>query len=138
MPSGPNTTLSTEPRLRLKPAAPATGHADGAWWPQTRDLAAELPALLAELAARLGRIDRVTYHLGDWPDPPRRVTFDDSVVRLEGFRSQPSGSFTVIGWNRHRTTLLVVSPETSPDVAQHALAAAAAPGPAASTHERTS
>jgi len=64
MPSGPNTALSTppatEPRLRLKPAAPAMGHVDGAWWPRTRDLTAELPALLAAVAARLGRIDRVT------------------------------------------------------------------------------
>ncbi|GHG03980.1 MULTISPECIES: DUF5994 family protein [Amycolatopsis] len=131
MTSGPNTTLSsapaTEERLRLKPAAPATGHVDGAWWPPTRDLAAELPALLAALAARLGRIDRVTYHLGDWPNPPRRVTFDDSAVRLEGFRSQPSGSLTAIGWDRQRTTLLVVPPEAGPDVAQRALTAAADP-----------
>ncbi|MEV4049794.1 DUF5994 family protein [Amycolatopsis sp. NPDC049688] len=131
MPSGPNTTLSTpaatEPRLRLKPAAPATGYVDGAWWPSTRDLAAELPALLAALAARLGRIDRVTYHLGDWPNAPRRVTFDDNAVRLEGFRSQPSGSLTAIGWNRQRTTLLVVPPETGPDAAQHALTTAADP-----------
>ncbi|MGK3205744.1 DUF5994 family protein [Amycolatopsis sp. MEPSY49] len=131
MPSGPNTTLATppvtEPRLRLKPAAPATGHVDGAWWPRTRDLAAELPALLAALTARLGRIDRVTYHLGDWPDPPRRVTFDDGVVRLEGFRSQPTGSLTAIGWERQRTTLLVVPPEAGADAAQHALTTAADP-----------
>ncbi len=131
MTSGPNTTFSAQPatqaRLRLKPAAPATGHVDGAWWPQTRDLDAELPALLTALTARLGRIDRVTYHLGDWPDPPRRVTFDDSAVRLEGFRSQPSGSFTAIGWDRRRTTLLVVPAETGPDAAQRALTTAAAP-----------
>ncbi|WIX92077.1 DUF5994 family protein [Amycolatopsis sp. DG1A-15b] len=131
MPSGPNTTLATqsvtEPRLRLKPAAPATGHVDGGWWPRSDGLAAELPALLAAVAARLGRIDRVTYHLGDWPDPPRRVTFDGSGVRLEGFRSQAAGSLTVIGWNRHRTTLLVVPPETGPDAAQRALTTAADP-----------
>ncbi|ADJ47340.1 hypothetical protein AMES_5515 [Amycolatopsis mediterranei S699] len=130
MSSGPNTLAAqpvTEPRLRLKPAGPATGHVDGAWWPRTRELTAELPALLAVLAARLGRVDRVTYHLGDWPDPPRRVTCDGSGVRLEGFRSQPSGSLTVIGWGRHRTTLLVVPPETSPDAAQQALTAAADP-----------
>ena len=136
MPSGPNTTLSTqpvtEPRLRLKPAAPVTGHVDGAWWPRTRDLATELPALLTALATRLGRIDRITYHLGDWPDPPRRITVDDSVVRLEGFRSQPSRSLTVIGWDRHRMTLLVVPPEASSDLAQHALATAADPG---NTHD---
>lgn len=98
--SGPNTTLSTEP---------AAGHVDGGWRPPTRDLAAELPALLAALTPRLGRIDRVTYHLGDWPDPPRRVTFDGNVVRLEGFRSQASGSLTAIGWDRQRTTLLIAA-----------------------------
>src|SRR5438270_1009005 len=129
MPSGSNTLTTTvpatEPRLRLKPEAPATGHVDGAWWPRTRDLTAELPALLTAVAARLGRIERVTYHLTDWPAPRRRVAFGDRVVRLEGFRSQPPDTLTVIGGDRHRLTLLVVPPGTSPDVAQHALTIAA-------------
>ena len=34
-------------RLRLKPRGPVTGFVDGGWWPRSRDLAAELPALLA-------------------------------------------------------------------------------------------
>jgi hypothetical protein len=127
--SGSNTTLptspATEPRLRLKPAGPATGHVDGAWWPRTRDLAAELPALFAAVTGRLGRIDRVTYHLADWPAPHRRLIVDDYVVRLEGFRSQESGTLTVIGWDRHRLTMLVIPPETGPDAAQHLLTAAA-------------
>ncbi|MEV6825123.1 DUF5994 family protein [Amycolatopsis sp. NPDC051102] len=112
----------------MKPAAAAAGHVDGAWWPRTSDLTAELPALFTALVGRLGRIDRVTYSLGDWPASPRRVTFDEGVVRLEGFRSQPSGSVTVIGWNRHRTTLSVVPPATSPDVAERVLTTAADPG----------
>jgi hypothetical protein len=131
MPSGPKTSSSsspaTEPRLRLKPAGPTTGHVDGGWWPRTRDLAAELPALLTEVAARIGRIDRVTYQLADWPAPERRLTFDDHVVRLEGFRSQQPGHLTVIGWDRDRLTLLVVSPETASDDAERALASAADP-----------
>ncbi|WP_329045798.1 DUF5994 family protein [Amycolatopsis sp. NBC_01488] len=124
MPSGPNTTLSpppaTEARLSLKPAAPATGEVDGAWWPRSRDLPAELPALLTAVTARLGRIDRVTHHLADWPASTRRITFDDSVVRLEGFRSQHTGTLTVIGWDRQRLTLRVVPPETGLDDAQRA------------------
>ncbi|MFI5586154.1 DUF5994 family protein [Amycolatopsis sp. NPDC051758] len=131
MPSGPKTSSSsapaTEPRLRLKPAGPTTGHVDGGWWPRTRDLDAELPALLTEVAARIGRIDRVTYHLADWPAPDRRLTFDGHVVRLEGFRSQQPGHLTVIGWDRDRLTLQVVSPETTSDDAEHALASAADP-----------
>ena len=35
------------PRLRLKPKAPLSGYVDGAWWPRSDDLAAELPDLLA-------------------------------------------------------------------------------------------
>lgn len=131
MPSGSNTTIpstpATSPRLRLKPAAPATGHVDGAWWPRTRDLAAELPALLAAVTGRLGRIDRVTYHLADWPVPGRRIVVDGHVVRLEGFRSQEPATLTVIDWDRHRLTVLVVPPETGPGAAQHILTTAADP-----------
>jgi hypothetical protein len=59
-------------RLKLKPKAPTIGSVDGAWWPRSRDLAAELPALLAVLAVRLGPIERVGYHLGDWAPTVRR------------------------------------------------------------------
>lgn len=127
MPSGPKTThasSTTGTRLRLKPPAPATGSVDGGWWPRSQDLAAELPALLTEVTTRLGRIDRVTYHLADWPAPDRRLAFDDQVVRLEGFRSQRPGTLTVIGWDRQRLTLQVVPSETGAEDAERALVAA--------------
>ncbi len=54
------------PRLRLKPKAAQSGYVDGAWWPQSDDLAAELPDLLAALSVRLGRIDRVMYNFNEW------------------------------------------------------------------------
>jgi len=148
MPSGPNTpSPDTGTRLRMKSATPAPGPVDGGWWPRTRDLADELPTLLEAMTARLGRIDRVTYHLADWPATDRRLPFDDGVVRLEGFRSQASGSLTVIGWNRNRLTLRVVPPETAPADARKALtevADEATPAPAPTTpptgrvHERSS
>lgn len=129
--SGSNTSRSpssaTEPRLRLKPAGPATGHVDGAWWPRTRDLTAELPALLTAVGARRGPADRVTYGLGEWPAPGRRIAVDGRVVRLEGFRSQFAATLTVVGWDRRRLTLLVVPPETGPDVAERVLGTAADP-----------
>jgi len=123
--SGSNTPPTS--RLSLKPAAPTTGNVDGAWWPRSRDLAAELPALLAAVADRLGRIDRVTYHLADWPAAHRRIVVGDHVVRLEGFRSQEPGSLTVIGWDRHRLTVRVIPPETGPDAAQRVLTRAVEP-----------
>ncbi|MDQ7803092.1 DUF5994 family protein [Amycolatopsis sp. A133] len=88
------------------------------------------------MAARLGRTDRVTYGLGEWPGPGRRLTVDDGVVRLEGFRSQSGGTLTVVGWDRRRLTLLVVPPETGADEAEHVLATTAGPD-GGGAHPRT-
>lgn len=111
-------------RLRLKPKAPITGYVDGAWWPRSRDLSAELPGLLAVLAVRLGRIERVTYNLARWQSAARRLVIDGGAIRLEGFRSQHLDTVTVIGDEWHRMTLLVVPPETNPAAARHVLMAA--------------
>ncbi|MFJ8912737.1 DUF5994 family protein [Amycolatopsis sp. NPDC102389] len=113
-------------RLRLKPKAPATGYVDGAWWPASRDLATELPFLLVVLAVQLERIERVTYNLTAWPPAPRRLVVESGNVRLEGFRSQHTDTLTVIGTaGRRRLTLLVVPPETEPDLAHRLLMTAA-------------
>ena len=53
------------PRLRLKPKAPQSGYVDGAWWPHSEDLTAELPDLLSVLSVRLGWIGRVIYNVND-------------------------------------------------------------------------
>jgi hypothetical protein len=136
MTSSPHTLIATPststvvkpprhtPRLRLKPKAPATGYVDGAWWPRSRDLAAELPVLLAVLAVRPGRIERVTYNLTRWEPAPSRLVIEGRAVRLDGFRSQPPDTVTVIGQERQRLTLLVVPPETTPASAHDALMAA--------------
>ena len=46
------------PRLRLKPKGLPTGRVDGAWWPHSDDLAAEIPDLVAVLSVRLGQHQR--------------------------------------------------------------------------------
>jgi len=110
-------------RLRLKPKAAATGFVDGGWWPRSRDLAVELPGLLAVLAVRLGRIERVSYHLGDWDPAPTRLSFDGCVVRLGGYRAQHADTVDVLA-ARQRVTLLVVPPQTSSQTAHEALMSA--------------
>ncbi|RSN63305.1 hypothetical protein DMH01_12005 [Amycolatopsis sp. WAC 04182] len=113
-------------RLRLKPKAFATGHVDGAWWPASRDLAAELPFLLVVLAVQLDHVERVTYNLTAWPSTPPRLVVESGKVRLEGFNSQHPATVTVIGTaGRRRLTLLVVPPETEPDLAHRLLMTAA-------------
>lgn len=117
------------PRLWLKSDGPATGDVDGAWWPGSRDLTGELPALLAALGARLGAVERVTYNLSVWDPPPRRLAVDGRVVRLEGFLSQPADVVTVVGrGGRRRLTLLVVPPDTDPATAERVVARASRPG----------
>ncbi|BBY78321.1 DUF5994 family protein [Mycolicibacterium parafortuitum] len=123
-----NTTVPARtPRLRLKSKAPRTGYVDGAWWPRTEDLTTELPDLLAVLSVRLGRIDRVLYHLGAWANAPRKFTTGGRAVRLDGYRLQPLNSITVLGLdgNHARLTLLVIPPRTDPDDAHTTMMAAA-------------
>jgi hypothetical protein len=121
MMSGPRTPIATplastateQPRQavrsRMKPEAPTTGYVDGAWWPRSRNLSAELPTLLAVLAIRPGPIERVTYNLTAGNPTERRLPFGDHAGRLEDFRSQD---------------LLVVPPEAAPATAEHALTTA--------------
>ena len=122
-----NTPPEHTPRLRLKPKAPRSGYVDGAWWPRSDDLAAELPDLLAVLSVRLGRIDRVLYNLNEWAKASAKLTTGGRAVRLDGYRRQPVHTVEVLGLNRNKIVLLVVPPNADPDEAHATLMAAAAP-----------
>ena len=122
-----NTPPEHTPRLRLKPKAPQSGYVDGAWWPHSDDLAAELPDLLAVLSVRLGRIDRVLYNLNEWAKPSAKLATGGRRVRLDGYRRQPINTLEVLGLNRNKIALLVVPPNTDPNEAHATLMAAASP-----------
>ncbi|SDF45079.1 hypothetical protein SAMN05216553_101699 [Lentzea fradiae] len=127
--SSPAVTADEQPRhslrLRLRPKALTAGYVDGAWWPRSRDLAAELPALLAVLAVRLGDISRVSYSLGEWDTAPRQIAVGEGRARLNGFRSGPAHTVDVIAADRRRLTLLLVPPDTEPTAAHEAMMHAA-------------
>ena len=86
---------------------------DGAWFPRSRDLALELPELIAELDRRGVRVERFTYALEAWEPVPRKIAVQGRTVRTGGFRSMNSGvvCLTWAGGVR-RADLLVVPPET--------------------------
>lgn len=125
MSSGPH-AQTTDPatrsplRLRLKPKGPVTGYVDGAWWPRSRDLTAEIPALAEVLAVRLGRAQRVAFGLSSWDAPPGRFQVDGARVRLEGFLHQDQHIVHVTG-ERGRISLLLVPPATDEHAAHEAL-----------------
>jgi hypothetical protein len=122
-------TVAEQPRyplrLRLRPKVLTTGYVDGAWWPRSRDLAAELPALLEVLAVRLGEIPRVSYNLTEWDTAPRQIAPGGVRVRLNGFWSRPPHTVDVIAGDRRRLTLLLVPPGTDPSSAHQTMMRAA-------------
>ncbi|MGO9381194.1 MAG: DUF5994 family protein [Mycobacterium sp.] len=115
------------PRLRLKPKAPQSGYVDGAWWPHSEDLTAELPDLLSVLSVRLGPIGRVMYNVNEWAKPPTKFATGGRTVRLDGYRLQPVNTVDVLGLNRAKTVLLVVSRHADPDQAHAIMMTAAGP-----------
>jgi Family of unknown function (DUF5994) len=86
---------------------------DGAWFPRSRDLAVELPELIAELDRRGVRIERFTYALDAWAPVDRKIVVGGRTVRTGGFRSMDHGVVCLI-WDggARRADLLVVPPET--------------------------
>jgi Family of unknown function (DUF5994) len=115
------------PRLKLKPKAPQSGYVDGAWWPHSEDLKAELPDLLSVLSVRLGPIGRVIYNVNEWAKPPAKFATGGRTVRLDGYRLQPVNTVEIVGLNRAKIVLLAVSPHADPDQAHAIMMAAAGP-----------
>ena len=64
---------------------------DGAWFPRSRDLAVEVPELIAALDRHGVRVERFTYALDAWLPAPRKVVVGGRVVRTGGFRSMEPG-----------------------------------------------
>ena len=86
---------------------------DGAWFPRGRDLAVELPELIAELDRRGLRVERFTYALDAWAPVARKLVVQGRLVRTGGFRSMDPG-VVCLTWDggTRRADLLVVPPET--------------------------
>jgi hypothetical protein len=119
-----------EARLSLRDAIPGEhSMLDGAWWPHSRSLAHELPALISELRHRGHRVTRVSYSPHGWGTGPRLLEADGRVIRLGWFNSMDSHLLTLTDTNGGgRLDLLVVPPETAVPQAEQALAKASGPG----------
>ncbi|MFE0766395.1 DUF5994 family protein [Streptomyces smyrnaeus] len=93
--------------LRLETTSDRTAMFDGAWWPRSREAAAQLPALITALTARLGPIARVGLDSSAWEDAPRSLVIDGHTVRVDW---SPVGDNTMIvtrGEQDHFSFLLI-------------------------------
>ncbi|MGW1074997.1 DUF5994 family protein [Streptomyces sp. NPDC002537] len=109
--------------LRLETTQERGGILDGAWWPRSRDIGAELPGLISALTEHLGPVTRVGLDQSAWGELPVRLTIGGRVVHIDSF---PVGDDTVLitrGDNDH-FALLVVPPDAAPDAARTAMARA--------------
>lgn len=115
-------------RLSLTPEIARAGRLDGAWWPRSQDLAAEVPPLADALDEYYGHITRVTVHPLRWPVVPHKVLVAGRTVRVGWFTEQDPDTVTLLAHATGRCDLLVVPPETGPAAAARLMTAAAVPG----------
>jgi hypothetical protein len=99
----------------------------GAWWPETRDLTDQLPALFALWPAEAGRIVRVLYSPPDWDDRPRSVQVSDGRrVKTGSFPRDDTHRLTLSMMNGKRYAITVIAPDTSAAAAADVLSTFAA------------
>lgn len=116
------------PRLRLRLADQLPGGViDGAWWPHSRDLGAELPPLLAGLdeAWHLGGASWVAAGRSGWDRCPIRLRVDGQWVRTRLLGMFDGRRLTVNFADTDRVRLFVVPVDSSDEAAMAALAAGA-------------
>lgn len=123
--SNPDQDAPGDARLSLDPAAAGRRGISGGWWPRSRDAAAELPSLLAELSARSWTVSRVALQADAFNNIPHELTVGGRRMHVAWFRHMNTHavSFTLAG--RGYLTLLVVPPSASPPAAAQALSQAA-------------
>jgi hypothetical protein len=115
-------------RLSLVPAAAPQGSLGGGWWPRSRDATAELPGLIAELSARVGRVSRVAVQAEAFGNIPHKLTVGGRTVRVAWFRYMDINTVLLTMADRDDLVLLVVPPLAPPAAAAQALRAASGPG----------
>jgi Family of unknown function (DUF5994) len=116
-----------EVRLVLLDAEANHGTAlDGAWWPRSTSLSADLPFVVAALHREGFRITRAAYNPALWDPAPPKMHAENRTVRLGWFNSIDPHLLSLTGGNGEHVELLVVPPDTAPLTAARAMALAAA------------
>ncbi|WJV47194.1 DUF5994 family protein [Streptomyces flavofungini] len=117
----PHLPLPGQPQLRLRLAPHADGPRaiDGAWWPRSYVLLAELPTLLAGLPRAWGQITSVMLNGVEWSSTPGRMFVAGQVVSLRRRPSATAAHTIVLTAPGHgRWDLIVVPPDTTEEAAE--------------------
>ncbi|MEU5597177.1 DUF5994 family protein [Streptomyces sp. NPDC020298] len=115
-------------RLTLARAGAPPALIDGAWWPRSRNLTEQLPALVEYLDPLWGRITRVAVSRTFWPVIPGEVPAHGHMVRVGWSNAgQDPHKLLLLSYTFGRWDLLVIPPETEPATAARLMATATDP-----------
>ena len=128
--STPERTAPHEARFSLDPVAARRAGIHGGWWPRSRDAAAELPGLIAELNTRAGRVSRVAVQASAFTNIPHQLIAGGRKVHVAWFRYMNPHTVILTMSGRDDLILLVIPPQASPAAAAEALLLAASGGQA--------
>ncbi|MFJ9152031.1 DUF5994 family protein [Streptomyces sp. NPDC102270] len=121
----PEPVAAPAARLALKANGASRGLLDGAWWPRSRDLLSELPALTDALHPLWGRITRIAVNPEYWPVIPRKISANGHVVKVGWFTPEiDPHKLLLLSYGTGRWDLLIIPPETGAESAARLMAAA--------------
>lgn len=121
VPVSPPTTKSA--RLAFCSRSEGRGGVDGAWWPGSNDLGAQLPDLVAVVGSMIGEVRRVVYDPSVWPPTPRRVIRRGVAISVDPYSLVTSETLYLIGTHSRDAVLYVVPPSCKAAVANRVLGA---------------
>ncbi|MFI6486769.1 DUF5994 family protein [Streptomyces sp. NPDC050564] len=124
-PPHPEPVAAPAARLTLKTDGTSRGLLDGAWWPRSRDLLSELPALTDVLDPLWGRITRIAVNPKHWPVIPPKVPVHGHIVKVGWFTPEiDPHKLLLLSYGTGRWDLLIIPPETGAESAARLMAAA--------------
>src|SRR5918995_5856136 len=98
---------SSATRLALCDRSTLPGAVDGAWWPHSSDLRAELPDLVAILGLLIGQVHRVVYDPSIWPHAPSRIIRGTAQISVDPYSLVACDTIYLIGTHSRDAVLYV-------------------------------
>jgi hypothetical protein len=113
------------PRVLLGARGARSGSVDGAWWPWTANLTAELHDLISVVTPRLGYTVRVGFDWNSVSLTQRRIDDDDGIQMHGPGSKQAAGIMHLHGAHGAALALLVIPFDTPPELANRQMRLAA-------------
>lgn len=111
------------PRLVFCDRASTRGGIDGAWWPSSADLGAELADLLAVLGSMIGEVRRVVYDPRAWSKAPSRIIRHGVAISVDPYTLVAGETIYLIGTHSRDAVLYIIPSSCAEAVVDRVLCA---------------